>query len=168
MHGEADREVPISHGRLLASKSQNLFHPWWVPNGNHSNLNGRFRTTYFVRLTKFINSVRDINQRKSIWSLDKLYRAQPWHDKSDHIYFQREKQIEESWNKKSKDQKVGHEHEMASPNFSFMSNNTYNYKNSTESLLMTVGDQSTRKIGQESARSAYESDIGTNSICQFL
>ena len=164
MHGEADVEVPVAHGKLLSTKCKNLYYPWWVPEGNHHDLDIKFRTTYFVKLSKFIKHVKEIVMRKTDSQLDELYRAKSWHDTFDHIYFKNEKAIIDKWNKGEKDSNRPKDYYLVPSNSSFVNSQNitaYTYKNNTaESLFTTMGDQTARKNGQDSARTAFESDTG--------
>lgn len=170
MHGEADEDVPVSHGKLLAEKCKNIYHPWWAIDGDHNNMDVKFRRTYFMKLTRFIRHTKEIVMRKSPKQLEEMYKVKPWHETSDHIYFKKEKIIEEKWKKTHREYKrptptQAQDYYILGSNSSFLTSQNitaYTHKNSYtgESLFTTMGDQTVRKMAQDTARSAYESEMG--------
>jgi len=99
MHGEADIDVTIDHGKLLAAKCRNPYNPWWVEDGDHNNIDYNFRKSYYLRIGKFLRYVRDFNIDKPIEELLEFYTVVPWRDQSNHIYFERIAKVEERYNK---------------------------------------------------------------------
>ena len=165
MHGEMDKEVPIDHGKLLSTKCKNLVNPWWAPEGGHNDLDVRFRKTYFIRLNRFIKQVRDMNMIKSYPELDEMYRADPWHNTFEHIYPKKEKTIEENWKKTQKVSRPSTDYYIVPSNTSLLTSqsitaSTYRTNHGESSLFTTMGDQTARRNGLDSARTAYESEIG--------
>jgi len=111
--------------------------------------------------------------RKSPKQLEELYKVKPWHETSDHVYFKKEKIIEEKWKKTHREyKKPPQDYYALASNSSFLTNTNqnltsqnltaYTHKNSYtgESLFTTMGDQTARKMAQDTARSAYESEMG--------
>jgi len=94
MHGDSDVDVTIAHGKLLASKCRNPYNPWWVPDGDHNNIDYKFRKAYYLRIGKFLRYVRDFNLDKSEQELLEFYKVTPWSAKLDHIYFKRIQKVE--------------------------------------------------------------------------
>jgi len=99
IHGEADTEVPIAHGKLLASRCKNPFPTWWVPEGDHNNIDYEFKKLYYLKLGKFLRYVRDFNLEKTSLELSEFYKVLPWWNQSNHIYFKRIPKIEASYKK---------------------------------------------------------------------
>ena len=99
MHGDSDVDVTIAHGKLLASKCRNPYNPWWVPDGDHNNIDYKFRKAYYLRIGKFLRYVRDFNLDKSEQDLQEFYKVQPWSAKLDHIYFKRIQKVEADYKK---------------------------------------------------------------------
>lgn len=97
IHGNADREVSIEHGKLLASRCKNLFSPWWVPDGTHNDIDYTNKKAYFIRISKFLKYVRDFNLDKSGQELEEFYRVTPWWHLSKHIYVKKAAKIEERY-----------------------------------------------------------------------
>lgn len=97
IHGNADREVSVEHGKLLASRCKNLFSPWWVPDGTHNDIDYTNKKAYFIRISKFLKYVRDFNLDKNIQDLDEFYRVTPWWHLSKHIYIKKAAKIEERY-----------------------------------------------------------------------
>jgi len=99
MHGDSDVDVTIAHGKLLASKCRNPYNPWWVTDGDHNNIDYKFRKSYYLRIAKFLRYVRDFNLDKSEQELLEFYRVNPWSAQLDHIYFKRIEKVETNYKK---------------------------------------------------------------------
>lgn len=57
MHGTEDKEIPIVHGRTLASLPPNAFKPWWVEGAGHNDIEVEYREAYFAKLEGFVRFV---------------------------------------------------------------------------------------------------------------
>ncbi len=99
MHGDSDVDVTIAHGKLLASKCRNPYNPWWVTDGDHNNIDYKFRKSYYLRIGKFLRYVRDFNLDKSDQELREFYKVSPWSAQLDHIYFKRIEKVENNYKK---------------------------------------------------------------------
>jgi len=171
MHGEMDKEVAVRHGKLLSTKCKSLYNPWWVPEGGHDDLDLKFRRTYFLKLSRYLKSVKDKNIGKTDSNLYDLYKVEPWHENFDHIYVEKEKLIEENWKKIQKDIKIPKDYyPISNASFLTQSITSTTYRpNTGESLFTTtVGDQSARKTILDSARTIYECENGKedNTVCK--
>jgi len=99
MHGEADTEVSISHGKVLAGKCQNAFNPWWVAEGDHHNIDYTFKKGYFMRIGRFLRYIYDFNLERTSQEIYSFYKVAPWWSESDHVYFKRIPKVEENYKK---------------------------------------------------------------------
>ncbi|KAK8829043.1 hypothetical protein WA556_005600 [Blastocystis sp. ATCC 50177/Nand II] len=54
IHGMNDDIIPLADGKRLYNASTSKYPPWWVPNGNHTDLLLRQEHEYLSRLSQFI------------------------------------------------------------------------------------------------------------------
>ena len=155
MHGEEDKDVPPTHGKLLSSKCKNLYIPWWVPEGTHNDIDLKYRKPYFLKISKFVKYIKDFNLSKTEKELEDFYHVKDWHSNFDHIYFSKTPKLEERYKTYIQKQKLPDFGSFAS-NASFVTNRdatNVTFKTNTESIITTLGDQTVRRNGLESARS---------------
>lgn len=57
IHGTADKEIPIEHGRGLSEAAHEAFKPWWVEGAGHNNIEVEFREMYFAKLDQFVRYI---------------------------------------------------------------------------------------------------------------
>eukprot|EP01069_Polyplicarium_translucidae_P003430 Polyplicarium_translucidae@DN2306_c0_g1_i5.p2 len=57
IHGEADAEVSVLHGKALHEAAPNATHSWFVKDAGHNNIELLWRGTYFAKLREFISSL---------------------------------------------------------------------------------------------------------------
>ena len=156
-HGEQDSEVPICHGKLLASKTKNLFEGWWVDGGHHNDIDCKFRKTYFIKISKFLRFLKDFKDKQGAKDFESFSTIPNWFANSDHIYYT--KYLRKASNKKTK----------SIDSSSFTSNASFLISQNTTSLtkpdkistdsVMTLGQETARK-NVETARSAELFDEG--------
>ena len=161
MHGEEDREVPISHGKLLSTKCKNLYAPWWVLEGGHNDLDFKFRKTYFLKLSRFIKHVKEFNVTKTEKELEDFYKVQDWHQTSNHLYLTKAPQIEQKYTQNVQKTQRPQDYASFTSNSSFLtSQNATNitFKTNTESIITTLGDQTARRTCQDTARSVNDKE----------
>lgn len=153
IHGQDDVEVPIDHGKMIVSKAKNTHEPWWVDGGTHNDIDCKFRRSYFIRISKFLKSLRDFNLKMTEEERVEYYKVEDWHKKSNHIYFTKApKLVEKSAKKKSKLKSPTADYYATSfaSNASFLTtganvtNNNITYtngnKNNNLESLVTLGD----------------------------
>ncbi|CAD7969220.1 unnamed protein product [Amoebophrya sp. A120] len=57
IHGTADLEVPIDHGKALYEACLRPFPPWWVHEGGHNDIEVIWRATFFTKIRGFLDSL---------------------------------------------------------------------------------------------------------------
>jgi Predicted hydrolases or acyltransferases (alpha/beta hydrolase superfamily) len=163
MHGDNDSEVPIAHGKLLARRAPNAFDPWWVEGAGHNDIDFKFRKPYFLRVSKFLKYVKDFNTSRSKKELEEFYKVPEWHHTASHIYFTMDSKKS---NKSSKIVKNPQDYTSFATNTSLLQGSnqtTVGLKNNTESMI-TAGDQTNRKTGFETTRSAVPEEEGKDGV----
>ena len=161
IHGEDDKEVPVNHGKLLSTRCKNLYHPWWVLEGGHNDIDMKFRKTYFLKLSRFVKYVKEFNSTKTENELENFYQIKEWHKSFNHIYFIQGPKVERKYHdylqKKQRPQDFA---SFASNSSLLLSQNATNvtFKTNTESIITTLGDQTARRACQISARSVNEKE----------
>jgi len=161
MHGEDDKEVPVNHGKLLSTRCKNLYHPWWVLEGGHNDIDMKFRKTYFLKLSRFVKYVKEFNSTKTENELENFYQIKDWHKSFNHIYFIQGPKVERKYHDYLQKKQRPQDYASFASNSSFLiSQNATNvtFKTNTESIITTLGDQTTRRACQLSTRSVNEKE----------
>jgi len=161
IHGEDDKEVPVNHGKLLSTRCKNLYHPWWVLEGGHNDIDLKFRKTYFLKLSRFVKHIKEFNSTKTENELEKFYHIKDWHKSFNHIYFIQGPKVERKYHDYLQKKQRPQDYASFASNSSFLlSQNATNitFKTNTESIITTLGDQTVRRACQDSARSANEKE----------
>eukprot|EP00357_Protocruzia_adherens_P021927 CAMPEP_0114990980 /NCGR_PEP_ID=MMETSP0216-20121206/11105_1 /TAXON_ID=223996 /ORGANISM="Protocruzia adherens, Strain Boccale" /LENGTH=395 /DNA_ID=CAMNT_0002354231 /DNA_START=343 /DNA_END=1530 /DNA_ORIENTATION=- len=58
IHGGKDKTIPRRNGELLYESCRRPFTPWWVPEGDHFNIETKFRAQYYHKLISFTKYLR--------------------------------------------------------------------------------------------------------------
>jgi pimeloyl-ACP methyl ester carboxylesterase len=101
-HGDHDVEVPLCHGRLLASNVKNLYETWWVEGGGHNDIDCKFRKTYFIKLAKYLKFLKDIKEKKTPKELEDSCKVENWTKNSEHLYYNMPSTSKHGSNKKDR------------------------------------------------------------------
>lgn len=159
IHGQADREVPILHGKILISRCKTFYEPWWVEQGGHNDIDIRFRKHYFIRIAKFFRFLTDYFGKRKEKEMESLHKVEDWTANSNHMYYQKFRAVSADKYKEKPGRTIETASFASGTTSSFVSNNTTTTckaeKVQTESMLI-AGSETTRKQCTDTARSMLE------------